>query len=133
MHSNYFQGILQLRNPNKEVTNFIAKQDNIMKQVKVRNGIDFYFTSNKILKSLGYKLQKMFSGELKFSAKLHTRSRQTSKELYRLNVLFRIPKFKKGDTVQYKGEPIKIISLGKKVFAKKENGKKVTLRYGDLD
>lgn len=137
MHDKYFEGILQLRNHNKEIADFIryeaAKESQIIsKEEKVSNGIDFYFVSKKYLRTLGYKLQRTFSGELKSSARLHTRNRQTSKEVYRLHILFRVSNFKKGDSVGYKGEKITIINAGKKIFAKKEDGTKITLRYGDL-
>lgn len=137
MHENYFEGILQLRSPNKEVADFIrceaAKESQIItKEEKVRNGIDFYFASKKFLRTLGHRLQRTFSGELKFSARLHTRNRQTSRDVYRLHILFRVSALKKGDSIDYKGEKIKIISIGKKIFAKKEDGTKITLRYSDL-
>jgi len=82
---------------------------------------------------LGNRLQQRFGGQITVSTKLHTRHRQTSKELYRVNVLFRMPKFKKGDIIEYKGDKIKIISMHKKVFAKDvKTGKKLNLNFKDL-
>lgn len=136
----YFEGILQLRNPNQEVIDFIEKQTEekenvfITKKEKVRNGIDFYFTSNKYMQNLGKKLQNCFGGELKFSSKLFSRNRQTSKEIHRVNVLFRIPEFKKGDIVKLKGDKIRVINIGKKVFGKNlDTGKKVTINFKDIN
>jgi len=63
-HSGYFEGILQLRNTGKEVDDFILNLVNktneiiISKGVKVRNGIDLYFTSQKFLQVVGKKLKK---------------------------------------------------------------------------
>tara|TARA_Y100000310_G_scaffold315910_1_gene367042 strand:+ start:2439 stop:2873 length:435 start_codon:yes stop_codon:yes gene_type:complete len=135
----YFEGILQLRNPNEEVISFIAnqikKRDDVFiaKQAKAKNGVDLYFSSNKFLKALGKKLQNHFGGELKTSATLHTRSRQSSKNLYRLTVLFRLPEFKKGDTVKFKGEKVKILKLERKVFCKNINtGKKISMDYKEI-
>ncbi|MDP7141525.1 MAG: NMD3-related protein [Candidatus Woesearchaeota archaeon] len=135
----YFEGTLQLRNHNDEVISFIAnqmkKRDDafIAKQVKAKNGVDLYFSSNKFLKALGKKLQNHFGGELKTSATLHTRSRQSSKNLYRLTVFFKLSEFKVGDIIKFKGDKLKILKAGKKVLCKNiDTGKKLTLNYKDL-
>lgn len=92
----YFEGILQLRNPNQEAVNFIKNQFKnnkkawIAKEEKLKTGIDYYISSNRFLLSLGKKLKKSFKGELKLSRKLHTRNRITSKQVYRGTVLFRL-------------------------------------------
>ena len=98
MHNkDYFEGTLQLRNIGDEVVEFAVKEieknenANIAKISKVTNGIDIYVAPQKLLRSIGNKLQHHFSGQLIVSRKLHTRSRVTSKDLYRVNVLFRIP------------------------------------------
>ena len=137
--SNYFEGILQLRNIDDVVVQFaikeIEKQENVFiaNIKKVPNGIDIYVSSQRFLRNIGLKLQKQFAGQLIISKKLHTVSRMTSKELYRVNALFRVPKFKKGDIIDYKGEKIKIIAMHKKVFAKDiKTGKKLNLSYKDI-
>lgn len=92
----YFEGTLQLRNPNEEVINFIRNQFKnnerawIAKEVGLKTGIDLYISSNKFLLSLGKKLKKSFKGELKTSRKLHSQNRLTSKRIYRVTVLFRL-------------------------------------------
>jgi NMD protein affecting ribosome stability and mRNA decay len=135
----YFEGILQLRNPNGLVIDFINKQiENkegvfISKRVKVINGYDLYFSSQKFLQNLGRKLQKVFGGEMKISTKLHTQNRMTSRLVYRINVLFRLPTVKKGDVVRMRGEDIEIIGMGRKVVGRsKETGKKVIIEYEEL-
>jgi len=138
-NKDYYEGILQLRNISNEVIEFalreIKKSDNahIANIKKVKNGMDIYIAPQKSLRSLGNNLQNRFGGQLIVSRKLHTRSRLTSKDLYRVNMLFRIPKFKKGDIIEYKGDKIKIISMQKKVFAKDiKTGKKLNISYKDL-
>jgi len=137
-HDNYFEGILQLRNVDEEVVDFAVdetkKNDVIIAKIKkVTNGFDIYVSRQRFLRSIGNKLQQRFGGQIKVSTKLHTRHRQTGKELYRVNLLFRIPKFKKGDIIEYKGDKIKIISMHKKVFAKDvKTGKKLNLNFKDL-
>lgn len=90
----YYEGILQLRNPNKEVINFIGNQFKnnekvwIAKQQKLKTGIDLYVSSNKFLLVLAKKLKKSFKGELKTSRKLHSRNKLTSKNVYRVTVCF---------------------------------------------
>ena len=95
MDLNYYEGILQLRNPNEETINFIKNQFKnnpkvwIAKHEKLKTGVDFYISSNKFLLSLGKKLKKSFKGELITSRKLHTQHRMTSKKVYRVTVCFR--------------------------------------------
>lgn len=93
----YYEGILQLRNINdEEVFNLFRNQLKkhpdvfVSKEVKQKTGMDYYLSSNKFVLMLGRKLNKTFKGELKISRKIHTRDRQTSKNLYRVTVLFRL-------------------------------------------
>ena len=96
MDKGYYEGTLQLRNPNREVINFIRNQFKnnrkawIAKEERLKTGIDLYISSNRFLLSLGKKLKKSFKGELKVSRKLHSRDRITSKNVYRMTVLFRL-------------------------------------------
>ena len=136
--SNYFQGILQLRDVNNEILSFVHNQIEkrsdiaVTKTVTFPNGIDLYITSQKFIRILGKKLKDRFGGELKISSKLHTRSKQ-GKDLYRVNVLFKLSKYKKGDIVFVRGDKLRLISIGKKIFARNsETGKKVTIRSRDL-
>ncbi len=92
----YFEGILQLRNPNEELIGFIKNQfENnahvwIAKEERLKNGVDIYVSSNRFLLALGKKLKKAFNGELKTSKRLYGVDRQTSKLRYRATVLFRL-------------------------------------------
>ncbi|MBI2208299.1 hypothetical protein HYU50_02285 [Candidatus Woesearchaeota archaeon] len=138
-HNEYFEGILQVRNPNDEVLDFIAKEIkekgnvSIAKTKKINNGLDIYISSQRFLRSIGNKLQERFSGHLEVSRKLHTRNRLTSRDVYRVNLLFKMPSFKKGDIIKYKGDQIKIIGMAKKVLAKDiETGRKLTLSFKEL-
>ena len=138
-NKDYFEGILQLRNVSSEVIEFAIKEieknekTNIAKIKKVTNGIDIYMSPQKLLRSIGNKLQSHFGGQLTVSTKLHTKSRVTSKDLYRVNMLFRMPQFRKGDIIDYKGEKIKIVAMHKKVFAKDiKTGKKLNISFKDL-
>ena len=96
LHKDYYEGILQLRNPSEEVIRCVKNQIKkkgdvfIAKEVTQKNGVDYYISSQRFLLSLGRKLKKSFRGELKTSRKLYTRDRITSKRVYRVTVLFRL-------------------------------------------
>ena len=95
-HSGYFEAILQLKTLKQEVHTFIleelAKRPDIFisKEVPYKTGVDVYLSSNAFAKNLGQKLKKKFKGEMKISRALYSTSRETSKLLYRLTVLFRL-------------------------------------------
>ena len=94
MHKEYFEGILQLRNPTDEITNFIMDEMRrrpdvlITKQKKVGDGFDLFFTNQHFLQSLGKQLHTKFFGDLKVSKKLYTRNRQTSRETFKATIFF---------------------------------------------
>ena len=135
-HSKYFEGILQLRNPTEEVTQFIKSELEknpaifISKTVKLRTGLDIYFSSKKFLQGLGRQLQQKFGGELKISAEHFSRDRQTSKDMFRVNVLYRYTGIKTGAIINYRGEELTILSAGKNIHAiNKKTGKKSMLKH----
>jgi NMD protein affecting ribosome stability and mRNA decay len=52
------------------------------------------------------------------SRTLHTRDTQENKDLYRLTLFVNFLKFNIGDVVEYRGEQVKLTSLGKKPSGK---------------
>jgi NMD protein affecting ribosome stability and mRNA decay len=135
-NSAYFEGILQLRNVGEDVLEYATDQieNNLLGGVarikKTINGYDVYVKRQRFLRSLGNKLQGKFPGELIVSRKLHTRNRISSKDLYRIHVLFRMHDFKKGDIMEFKGDKIQILYVGKKIHAKDiKTGKKLNLSF----
>lgn len=139
----YFEGILQLRNPTQEAFEFIKKQIekakdvHIAKRVRIKSGMDFYLNSNQFLMQLGRRLQKAFGGRINVSATLHTRHKQSSKNLYRVTFLIVLPKFKKGDIISAESREkseivIYITSLDKKIHGiNLKTGKKIGINYSD--
>ncbi len=118
----YYEGVVQLRNITPDLENFV-RQDlagaeyqgvHIAKQAKKKDSWDIWLTSKKYMRQLGKKLKENFNGELVESAKLFTRNKQTSKDVYRLNILFRQRKFKVGDIITYRGKKIRIKTVGKR-------------------
>lgn len=138
-HPKYYEGILQLRNPTDEVLEYIKSQIDknagvfISKIDKINNGFDIYLSSKRYILQLGKRLISRFGGEFKTSAEHYSRDRMTSKDVYRVNVLYRYPGFKKGDIVNVRGVDIRVIRLGKKIIGiNPATGKKLVFRYENL-
>ncbi|HZX12348.1 MAG TPA: NMD3-related protein [Candidatus Nanoarchaeia archaeon] len=97
-HPGYYEAILQLRPAREDVKNYFLQELSkrpgvfISKEVEHKTGIDYYLSSQDFAKSLGPKLRKRFKGTPTYSRSLYSRSRTTSKLLYRLTVLFRLEK-----------------------------------------
>jgi NMD protein affecting ribosome stability and mRNA decay len=134
-NSGYFEGILQLRNGNKEVENFIvnetetAKTAFITKVEHVKGGLDFYLTDNGYLKTLAKRVMNAYGGDMKTTAKIFTRDRLTMKDVYRVNVLIRLFDFKLKDYVSYSGKVLKIVKVGKDNVGKDiKTGKSVVIK-----
>ena len=136
--SNYFQGILQLRDVNEEIYSFVHNQLKkradvaVTKTTNYENGKDLYLTSQKFIRIIGKKLKESFGGELKLSSKLHTKSK-TGKDLYRVNALYRPSHHKRGDIVSVRGDEVMILQVGRRIFARDlKTGKKMRIRSEDL-
>ncbi|MFH1439573.1 MAG: NMD3-related protein [Candidatus Woesearchaeota archaeon] len=135
-NSNYFEGRIQLRNDKnnqfEKATEFIRSRVNsekgsakyvyITKEDKVKNGIDFYITSQKFIQPIGKQLLSKFGGELKVTSSLHTMDSQTSKELYRVDVLLRLTDFNVGDILSIGDKSNKKFLLVKEIKGKEVNG-----------
>ena len=117
----YFEGILQLRSPTMDVLDFVRSEipksgrAHIAKEKIVRNGVDFYVSSQHYLQVLGRKLKSKFGGVLDVSCRIQTCSHLTSKDLYRVSVLFVPLKFCKGDVVRFNDSLWRILLVGNQV------------------
>jgi NMD protein affecting ribosome stability and mRNA decay len=122
--SDYFEGILQIRDGSKELLAWIHNRitadgkARVAKEKKVKNGVDLYITDQHYLQSLGRKIKEKFSGILKTSMRLHTVDKMTSKHLYRVTVLFKTLPFKRGDIITVHGEQVEILAIGQKAQVK---------------
>jgi len=139
-HAKYYEGILQLRNPSKELIKYVYKRidkDNqawVSQEKKVRGGIDLYLSSQKYLRQLGKKLQERFPGVLKTSRKLFTVQRGTGKRLYRVTVLFRLYPFKTGSTIEISGEKYKVLRIEKQITVQNiKSGKKEKFKCEEIE
>jgi len=117
MHDDYFEAIVQLRNPTDDSVIYARKllRDQISKQRRVRGGVDFYVKDKKRAENAARKIRDKYGGEFNIAAKLHGRDHLKSKDLYRLNILIRLPNFTIRDVIQIKNDIFSVVKLGKKV------------------
>ena len=92
----YFEATIQLRPAKHKLYEYVldaienSKDCTIAKIEEDKNGMDIQVSSQRFARALGKKLTRRFDGELKLSRKLFTRDMYTSKEIYRVTVLFRM-------------------------------------------
>lgn len=133
-HHKYFEGILQLRNPNEEMFELIENaltnygKPALSKEVKIKDGYDFYFISKKFMVQIARKLKEKFPVLMKTSATLQTAKMGT--ELYRTTVLIRRLKFKKGDVVKIAEEEFEVITVMENQVATKNMKSGAKKRFG---
>jgi len=124
----YFEATLQIRSANFD----ILEESIEYLQVRVANlrhrgmfinnvkrqpeGFDLYMSNKRIAQSLGRELQEKYGGVFKASPRLQTRNHQTSKNVYRMNILVKLPDFVKGDIILTDdGNVLRVDKLGKKI------------------
>lgn len=129
----YFEGTLQLRKVDDDVLDFIdnyVKQNNffISEKTETEDGIDLDISNQRKLQALGQQLKKTFGGILKVSIRQFTHNRLTSKQVYRVNVYYESPPYKKGDVILLDDKAYLLTSVRKTVSAiELKTDKKVTL------
>lgn len=117
----YFEGVLQLRHPTPEIIQFaheqIAKDGraHIAKEKKLKTGLDIFISSQHYLQALGRKLKEKFGGTMVISCRIQTCSHLTSKDLYRVSVLFEPLKITKGDTVKIHDKFWKVLLISNQI------------------
>ena len=138
-HSEYFQGILQLRMVDQNVYDWVydtIERDGkakIAKEKIVPNGYDLYLDNNHYLVALGKKIKEKFAGEIVVSKRLHTRDRMTYKVLYRVTVLFRQLPFNLGDVIKTDDGDWKILHVATQIRAQDMvSGKKKMFKIHEL-
>ncbi len=119
--ADYFEGVLQLRDVTDEVLNWVhqeiirAGRARIAKVQEFKNGIDIYLSAQHYMQAIGKQLQQRFGGVLKVTNRLFTRNSLTSRDVYRMTVLFRQLPFKTGDIITHHGEKWKITGVGNQI------------------
>lgn len=117
----YFEGVLQLRNVSDEVLDWVhdeiirAGRARIAKIKEFKHGIDVYLSQQHYMQSLGRQLQQRFGGVLKITGRQFTTDHMTSRQIYRMTVLFRQLPCKTGDIITYHGEQWKVTGVGNQI------------------
>ena len=123
----YYEAILQVRSSKlrlleesvevlkRRVESLRRKGVFINKVKKLEDGYDLYLTNKRVAQSLGRELYETYGGVYKASPHLYSRSRQTSKNIYRLNVFVRLPGFEKGDVILSDNRVFRVEKTGKKI------------------
>lgn len=129
LKTEYYEGLLQLRGENKatleKANSFILEDASnaqhkglfITRVEQTKNGFDYYYTKQQYIPVITNKLVKRFGAAGKSHAKLFGRSRETSKNLYRVNASVRLPLYEKGTVVKYKNKIFQIYKIEKQVTA----------------
>ncbi len=96
-HENYYEAKIQIRPKDEQAIRFVIDLiDNndrvrISKVVELKAGVDFYVSSRKFAAVIGKKLKARFKeGKVLVTKTLFSRNKQTSKNIYRVTVLFRL-------------------------------------------
>jgi nonsense-mediated mRNA decay protein 3 len=79
----------------------------------VRGGIDVKVSTNQFAKRLARDLAKAFGGTVGSSATLHTQ--REGREIYRSTYVVRIPSFREGDVLRWKGAKYRVVGLGETI------------------
>ena len=139
----YFESILQVRNATPEITAFIrndiAKQKKkgiyINKESRLNKyseeNIDFSITDQTYAKVIAEKLHHQYGAIIKKNAQLFSINWQTTKNIYRLNVLVEIPRYHVGDCIKDENNLYHIMSLGTRInVTNLKTQKKTSLVHG---
>ena len=96
-HELYYEAKIQLRPFSEEVIRFVIDAIDANDQVrissieKIKTGVDIYLSSRKFAAIIGKRLKSRFKeGRLLVTKTLFSKDRQTSKDIYRVTVLFRM-------------------------------------------
>lgn len=127
-HSQYFEGMIQLRynsqiasrveiDLQKQTKYWADKQVFITKENSNDEGKDLWLTSKKEMSVFSDKLQRKYGCVVVKSAKLFSRNKQTSKNIYRLNILVKFPEFIEGGIILVNNKIAKVLQLRRQIKA----------------
>ncbi|MBF4469719.1 MAG: hypothetical protein ISP01_09970 [Methanobrevibacter arboriphilus] len=133
--SGYYESVVQFRADDRELTqDEMDKTDKIVdktlnnrfykdklaylvQKTKLKEGYDYYIGSYKSGKKIADAIKEEFGGIINESPRLISQDKSTGKGLYRIWILIRLPKFKKGDFVKYNDKYWEIMNIdGKRIL-----------------
>jgi NMD protein affecting ribosome stability and mRNA decay len=106
----YFEGILQLRNIKDNFYSYVKKE---MEKVSKKgifitnvedvgdNGVDLYVTNKNYVKQLAQNLHTNYGAKIKINSQLFSFNHLTSKDVFRINALVEFPKFNEGSVISF--------------------------------
>jgi nonsense-mediated mRNA decay protein 3 len=143
---NYFESIFQIRSSSldilEEAVTYLQHRVDAFKQrgmfinkvERLDDGFDLFMTNNKVSQNLARELQDRFGGEVKISPRLFSKNHQTSKNIYRMNILVQLPEFARGDIIVANDKVCKVDKLGKKIIMiDMQNNQRQIVDYAKLD
>jgi nonsense-mediated mRNA decay protein 3 len=151
IQGSYYESILQVRSEERaldedtmsEVVNmvmsYVDQQSKINRQYfiskveKMHGGVDFYLSSIALGRMMAKMVSDRYCGENKESAKLVGRT-DDGQDMYRITYLVRLPEFKAGDVVVFKGRHCKLVRVfatGGRLLPLKDF-KEISIRRSDM-
>jgi NMD protein affecting ribosome stability and mRNA decay len=116
----YFEGYLQLRNATPEQIEYakrkILQKGAIKKETVKDSSADFTVSSNKAIVHATREIAKKYSGIHNITTTLHTKDKQSSKEVHRVTGLFRFIDISKGDIVLLEAKHYYVLGIDKKAI-----------------
>ncbi len=114
--SKRYDGILQIRgikesgkfNMIDDLINKVVLGTNgfITKKKQVKDGVDYYITPIKSIRKAAFELHKRFGGIIELNEELVTRDSLKSRDVYRVNAIVRLPRFKVGSVIVKKSNKV---------------------------
>jgi nonsense-mediated mRNA decay protein 3 len=124
MSGGYYEAIVQIRTegrrPSREEIDsclvILAERVEghasfVTKMLDVKGGVDLYIASKSAAQDGAREIIKRFGGERRVSPKLI--GRRGGRDLYRLTILVRLPRFVSGDIVYFRGRVVLLTSISK--------------------
>ncbi|MGC9517804.1 MAG: 60S ribosomal export protein NMD3 [Methanomicrobiales archaeon] len=151
--SGYYEAVIQIRaherfptkDEIKKVDQLLSKNINkiskhnkmayVTDRIELREGIDYYIGSYKVAKKLVNAIRDVFGGVVIESPRLMGKDKSTGKELYRIWISLRLPRFKKGDFIKSGGNLGQLIAIdGRKIqFKDLKTGEPTSVSWRDYE
>jgi len=116
----YFEGTLQVRNETTESAKVLKEYlrhtaATIAKEEREGTGTDYYLTMKTEVERAARALRERFGGSIRSSARLFSKDKQTSKDIYRVTWFVELPPFRAGDVVRVEKSVLMVLELGKRI------------------
>ena len=131
----YYEAVLQLRHASEEAQRWTEQRlasegVHISQREYVPEGIDYYLSSARFLRTLSREQRDRFGAEVTLTAKLFSQDKLTSRKLFRTVALVKMPPYHAGCVVFCEGKVIYLTSVSGEKLAgiDMSSGKRVSMR-----